>query len=158
MTRVLVIACTPAFKARNEPDLVADEGSTESGKVVPKRLVGQHPAAPRNGRPTYDKILSNVADAVASTDPTWNFRVNVSHRNLDGLETVIDDLQQALCGKTASFHLALIDDVGLGYDNDVVYSAENAERFIELPPSATSIRLSISLGQTVRHGVDCSRR
>ncbi|MBD8537515.1 radical SAM protein [Frigoribacterium sp. CFBP 8751] len=106
----------------------------------------------RNGRPTYDKILSNVADAVASTDLTWNFRVNVSHRNLDGLETVIDDLQQALCGKTASFHLALIDDVGLGYDNDVVYSAENAERFIELNSRAIGAGMTVPVSKPL---TDC---
>jgi len=91
-------------------------------------------------------------DAVASTDLTWNFRVNVSHRNLDDLETVIDDLQQALSGKTASFHLALIDDVGLGYDNDVVYSAEHAERFIELNSRAIGAGMTIPVSKPLK---DC---
>jgi uncharacterized protein len=106
----------------------------------------------RNGRATYDTIMDNVAAAVGATDLTWNFRVNVSHRNLDGLENVIEDLAAALDGKPASFHLALIDDVGLGYDNDVAYSDDNAEHFVRLNTLAIQRGMTIPVSKPL---TDC---
>jgi uncharacterized protein len=85
----------------------------------------------RNGRPTYDKILRNVEQAsTAVPQLAWNFRVNVSHHNLEGLEQLIEGLAPvAAISPEVTFHLALIDDTGLGYENNVGYDAELADTF-----------------------------
>lgn len=92
----------------------------------------------RNGRGTYDQILRNVTAAAKRTDLSWHFRVNISHRNLDGLDTLIDDLGEAVPRGRTSLHLALIDDNGLGYENTVGYSSEYTRRFIDLHDRAIS--------------------
>jgi uncharacterized protein len=84
------------------------------------------------GSGTYDKILTNVADAASCTELAWHFRVNASHHNLDGIEDLIDDLASLPLGQPPTLHLALIDDVGVGYDNHLRYAAELTDRFTSL--------------------------
>nr|WSS66254.1 radical SAM protein [Streptomyces sp. NBC_01177] len=110
----------------------------------------------RNGRGTYDKILRNVTAAAESTDLSWHFRVNISHRNLNGLETLIDDLGQAVPPGRTSLHLALIDDVGLGYDNTVGYSAEYIQRFADLHKRAVSHGMFIPVSKPLTTCPYCS--
>ncbi|WP_327389393.1 radical SAM protein [Streptomyces microflavus] len=110
----------------------------------------------RNGRGTYDQILRNVRHAAEKTELSWHFRVNISHRNLDGLETLIDDLGTAVPAGRASLHLALIDDNGLGYENTVGYSAEYAQRFTELHERAIAHGLFIPLSKPLSVCPYCS--
>lgn len=110
----------------------------------------------RNGRGTYDKILRNVRQAAESTDLSWHFRVNISHRNLDGLESLIDDLGTAVPAGRASLHLALIDDSGLGYDNAVGYSNQYAQRFSELHDRAIGYGIYIPLSKPLTTCPYCS--
>lgn len=104
----------------------------------------------RNGRATYGTILRNVAGASAACpDLTWNFRVNVSHHNLAGLESLVADLATHVADPSrATFHLALIDDVGIGYTNEVGYDAELAARFAALNGRAIAagFRVPVSSG------------
>lgn len=101
----------------------------------------------RNGRGTYNTILRNVSDAAEATDLSWHFRVNMSHRNLDGLEELVHDLGNAVPAERASLHLALIDDVGIGYDNAVSYNDELRERILALHERAIGYGMFIPLSK-----------
>jgi uncharacterized protein len=80
-----------------------------------------HIRVTRAGRPTYDTILANVLrTAERHPELEWNIRVNVSHHSLVGLDSLVDDLQPLpMTSRAVYFHLALIDDTGLGYSNDL---------------------------------------
>ncbi len=110
----------------------------------------------RNGRGTYDTILRNVRAAAKHTDLSWHFRVNISHRNLEGIDRLIDDLGSLVEGRRASLHLALIDDVGFGYDNDIGYDDEYAQRFIELNDRAIRYGMSVPLSKPLSVCPYCS--
>jgi uncharacterized protein len=110
----------------------------------------------RGGRGTYDAILRNVTGAARSTDLSWHFRVNVSHRNLHGLAALIDDLGTAVPPGRISLHLALVDDVGLGYDNAVAYTDELADRFIALHERAIGYGMSVPVSRPLSTCPYCS--
>lgn len=110
----------------------------------------------RNGRGTYAKILRNVAQAAEETDLSWHFRVNISHHNLDGLEKLIDDLGDVVPGERASLHLALIDDSGLGYENEVGYAPEYAQRFKQLHTQAIAYGMHVPLSKPMTDCPYCS--
>lgn len=101
----------------------------------------------RNGRGTYSKILDNVRSSATSTSLKWQFRVNVSHRNIGGLDQLVDDLASVVneIPGQYSFRLALIDDVGIGYENGIEYSDDLARRFVELNTRAISSGMSVPL-------------
>jgi uncharacterized protein len=86
----------------------------------------------RNGRGTYDRIVANIESATVCTELAWHFRVNVSHRNLETIEELVLELGRLVPRGRASIHIALIDDVGLGYDNEVAYTDRYAETLIRL--------------------------
>ncbi|MFF9639211.1 hypothetical protein ACF1D2_32110 [Streptomyces bacillaris] len=110
----------------------------------------------RNGRGTYAKILRNVAQAAEETDLSWHFRVNISHHNLDGSEKLIDDLGDVVPGERASLHLALIDDSGLGYENEVGYAPEYVHRFKELHTQAIAYGMHVPLSKPMTDCPYCS--
>lgn len=111
----------------------------------------------RNGRATYDKILANVKAAAENTGLQWNFRVNVSHRNLSGLGNLIDELAQAVPPERVTLHFALIDDVGLGYHNDVSYTDEFALQLIALHRRAIQNGIFIPISPALRDCVYCGQ-
>ncbi|MDI1462213.1 radical SAM protein [Catellatospora sp. KI3] len=97
------------------------------------RTEHDHTRIDHRGDGTYDRIMTNIrAAAAAVPELEWHYRVNISHHNIDGIELLIDDLAQLPTSKPASLHLALIDDVGVGYENTVFYSTGLAERFLGL--------------------------
>lgn len=110
----------------------------------------------RNGRGTYDAILRNITAAAQDTDLTWHFRVNVSHHNIKGLEDLVDDLGRAMPPGRASLHLALIDDVGFGYVNNVGYTARVADRFIALHSRAIEHGMTIPVSKPLTSCPYCS--
>lgn len=99
----------------------------------------------RNGRPTYDNILRNVrASSAAVPDLAWNFRVNVSHHNLETLFNLVEDLAHAVHdARQVTMHLALIDDNGLGYENAVGYDPALTATFIAV--NAAAIRAGMQV-------------
>jgi uncharacterized protein len=101
----------------------------------------------RNGRGTYDSIIRNVRQAAEATGLAWHFRINVSHRNFDGLERLIDDISSAVPGSKAALGLALIDDSGIGYENEVGYSEKDAERFQSLNRYAIERGLTVPISR-----------
>ncbi len=86
----------------------------------------------RNGRGTFDQIIANIDSATAETDIAWHFRVNVSHRNLETIEELLLRLGSLVPSGRASLHIALIDDVGLQYENEIGYSDDYADMLIQL--------------------------
>ena len=95
------------------------------------RLTHDRVRVTRNGRPTYDAILENVSRAIdVAPELAWNFRVNVSHLNVEGLNDLVDDLAAVVDGaRLTTLHLAMIDDTGLGYQNNLGYDQTLAESF-----------------------------
>lgn len=110
----------------------------------------------RNGRETYDMILNRVATASQLTELRWNFRVNVSHRNIRGLAALVEDLAKAAVPARSSLHLALIDDVGLGYDNGVRYAREFADQFVAVNSRAIEHGFSVPLSSPLSECPYCA--
>ncbi|WP_460652346.1 radical SAM protein [Kribbella endophytica] len=112
----------------------------------------------RNGRPTYATILRNVRVAAEKLpNLAWNFRVNVSHRTVGHLDRLIDDLSSiAAVARKVSFHLALIDDTGLGYENDVRHDDDLADRFIAVNRRAIAMGMRIPPSQPLSVCPYCS--
>ncbi|RKT53671.1 radical SAM protein [Saccharothrix australiensis] len=86
--------------------------------------------ATRNGRGTFDQILRNIADVSAAVGMAWQFRVNVSHRNAHTVPGLLDRLARHVEPSTAGMHIALVDDVGIGYDNRLRHSADLARQVV----------------------------
>lgn len=88
----------------------------------------------RSGRPTYRKILSNLAQVGNQVAPlTWKLRVNVSHHNIDRLDRLIQDLSTVRADSHDYYlDLALIDDTGIGYENAVGYDDRTCNRFVKI--------------------------
>lgn len=84
----------------------------------------------RNGRGTFDRILANVAEASAATELHWQFRINVSHRNSGGVRELLDRLAARTDTARAGVDIAMIDDIGIGYDNRLRHGEELAREYI----------------------------
>jgi uncharacterized protein len=110
----------------------------------------------RNGRGTYDTILKHVAAASEATSLRWNLRVNVSHHNIGGLSSLVDDLAQAVVPARSSLHLALIDDVGLGYGNSVGYRREFADEFVAVNDRAIDLGFTVPLSSPLSQCPYCA--
>lgn len=112
----------------------------------------------RNGGPTYEAILRNVRAAAAAVPQlAWNFRVNVSHHNVDGLVGLMEDLAQiARLDRQVTFHLALIDDTGLGYENNVGYDDEFAATVVAINSAAIRAGMRVPLSQPLGACPYCS--
>lgn len=122
------------------------------------RAFHDHVRVTRNGRPTYGTILRNVHAAAREVPQlAWNFRVNVSHHNIDGLGSLVDDLAGITrLARQVTFHLALIDDTGLGYENHVGYDEELASTFISTNRAAIQAGMRIPPSQPLSHCPYCS--
>ncbi|MEU7819710.1 radical SAM protein [Catellatospora sp. NPDC049133] len=110
----------------------------------------------RNGKGTYDTILRNVRNAAEATDLSWHFRVNISHRTVDSLGALVEDLAAAVPAERASLHLALIDDIGLGYDNKVAYTDDYLEKVVALHDQAIGHGMYIPLSKPLTACQYCS--
>lgn len=103
----------------------------------------------RNGKGTYDTILRNVTNAAEATDLSWHFRVNISHRTVDSLGALVEDLARAVPPERASLHLALIDDIGLGYDNAVAYTDDYLQKVVALHDQAIGHGMYIPMSKPI---------
>lgn len=112
----------------------------------------------RNGRPTYAAILANVLAAAAAVPQlAWNFRVNVSHHNVDGLDELVADLiEVSRLATRTTFSLALIDDIRIGYANDVEYDTDLARTFALVNTAAIRAGMNVPLSSSLRDCPYCS--
>ena len=69
----------------------------------------------RSGGGTFDDILANVAEAAEATTIQWNFRINVSQRNRDGLAEMVDQIAATVDATRCYIGFALVHDVGVGF-------------------------------------------
>lgn len=112
----------------------------------------------RNGGATYDTILCNVARAIeVGPQLAWNFRVNVSHHNVDGLNELVEDLVQvSSSARSVSLHLAMIDDTGLGYENQLRFDSPLAEAFRSANRRAIKSGIRVVPSMSLRECSYCS--
>lgn len=83
----------------------------------------------RSGGGTFDTIVTNIARATESTSLHWQFRVNVSHHNLHGIDALVDRLSDRLDPSRCSIYFAMVGDVGVGYENSLARGTDLAEDF-----------------------------
>ena len=100
--------------------------------------------ATRNGRGTYDTILGNL-QAWADIDFSWQFRLNLSHKNLHLVRSTIADLESITFRRPLKMRLALVDDVGLGYSNDLRYGPALSAQLKELIVHALGAGFSVPI-------------
>lgn len=111
----------------------------------------------RGGRPTYEKILGNLESASRETDLSWNIRVNVSHRNIDSIHELIPDLQSCFRDRSkVTIDLALIDDSGIGYQNEISYSDHTGYRFADVGVAALEAGFRVPLTSDQENCPFCS--
>lgn len=84
------------------------------------------------GRGTFDTILRNIEAASARTALKWRLRINLSSESIDGVHGLIGRLADRLDPGKFLLRLALVQDVGIGYQKSIRHSVELAERVGEL--------------------------
>jgi len=83
----------------------------------------------RSGGGTFDSIVENMARVSETVSIRWLLRVNVSHHNSAGIDGLIDALAARLDTSQCHIHFAWVDDVGVGYENEMRPSAKLAQQF-----------------------------
>jgi uncharacterized protein len=73
----------------------------------------------RSNGGTFDAIVDNMARASQAAPMAWSLRVNVSHRNQLGIDTLLERLAAALDLSRCTISFDQIRDMGVGYANDL---------------------------------------
>lgn len=110
----------------------------------------------RSGGGTFDSIVSNVAAASAVASITWIVRVNVSHRNVSGIDNLVDMLADRLDTSKCVIYFARVGDVGIGYTNEMGQTASLAEQFLRWQRRATELGFRVNRPASVRPCMTCS--
>ena len=97
----------------------------------------------RNGRGTFDQIVANVAAVSDVVDMQWLFRINVSHHNLRTVTRLLDHLSREVDSTTAAVNIALVDDVGIGYENHLRFDDRLATELVSLYRHALEFGFSV---------------
>jgi len=84
----------------------------------------------RSGGGTFDAIIENMVRVSEVTSIDWGLRVNVSHRNHDGIDNLLDRLASRLDPSRCAIHFAWVGDVGIGYANELRHTASLADEFL----------------------------
>ncbi|MFE9933586.1 radical SAM protein [Streptomyces sp. NPDC005533] len=83
------------------------------------------------GGATFDNIVNNVARASEVTDLQWTLRINVSHRNYEGIGKVFSEWEGRLDPNRCLLSFAWVGDAGFGYANDLQKVAEVGKAFVD---------------------------
>lgn len=86
----------------------------------------------RSGGATFDAIVENMARVCDVAPLTWNLRINISHHNVDGVTTMIEQLAERLDPSRCVIDPNLVGDTGIGYANALSLGGELAVRFNRL--------------------------
>jgi uncharacterized protein len=97
----------------------------------------------RSGGGTFDVITSNMAKAMDSTDLRWTLRVNVSHLNWQGMDSLVERLAERLDPSRCTLYFARIGDIGVGYANRLTHEAELAGEFVRWYSRALDLGFAI---------------
>jgi len=84
-----------------------------------------------SGGPTFDTIVNNLARATEVTDLRWNLRVNVSHRNVDRVGRLFDELAGRFDPGRCAVTFAWVGDSGVGYSNDLAFVDAVSDAFVD---------------------------
>lgn len=93
---------------------------------------------------TFDTIVRNIVRASEATSIRWILRVNVSHHNHAGIDTLIDRLADALDVARCTVYFARVGDVGVGYANDLPHSGGLTADFARWHRSALDHGFTVS--------------
>lgn len=83
------------------------------------------------GAGTFDTILARMARAAELTTLDWHVRVNVSHRNRDGMAELVEEIARRVDPDRCTLAFHLVDDTGIGYANALTRDAALAEQFAQ---------------------------
>jgi uncharacterized protein len=75
----------------------------------------------RSGGGTFEEICERLAACRQVEGVHWQIRVNVSHRNRDSIDELIETLVHHVSLERTSITIALVNDVGIGFTNHVGY-------------------------------------
>lgn len=84
----------------------------------------------RAGGGSFEAIVRNVERASQVTPLTWLFRVNVSHHNHAGIDSLLERLAAKLDPARCSIYFARVGDARVGYVNDLGYDGQVSQDFI----------------------------
>jgi len=96
---------------------------------------------------TFDAIVRNIVRASEVTSIRWLLRVNVSHHDYPGIDTLIDRLAAALDPARCTIYFARVGDVGVGYANDLLHTGELSARFARWQRRALDLGFAVSRPQ-----------
>lgn len=83
----------------------------------------------RSNGGTFDAIVENMAAASQAAPLAWALRVNVSHQNYRGIDTLLERLAAALDISRCTLSFDQIRDMGVGYANDLGHDGDLSAEF-----------------------------
>jgi uncharacterized protein len=78
---------------------------------------------------TFDTIVANMVRASEAAPMAWVLRVNVSHRNHRGIDSLLGRLAAALDPARCTLSFDQIRDMGVGYGNDLAPTVDLSAEF-----------------------------
>jgi len=94
---------------------------------------------------TFDTIVRNLARASeAAPAIRWHLRVNFSHRNHQGISRLIDRLAGTLDTSRCMIYFSRVNDVNVGYRNELPHTAGLAAEFARWKLHALDLGFSIA--------------
>jgi uncharacterized protein len=90
----------------------------------------------RGGGGTFDAIVDNIAKASDAAPLRWLLRVNVSHYNWAGIDTLVSRLADRIEPAQCTVYFTRVGDLGIGYNNSLRHSADLAASFFRWQRSA----------------------
>jgi uncharacterized protein len=93
----------------------------------------------RSGEATFDRIISNIADAQAVTHLHWHLRVNVSHHNADRLPELFAQIAERVDPARCSLNFAWVGDAGFGYENALRHVDNVSKSFVDWSIAASEL-------------------
>jgi uncharacterized protein len=96
---------------------------------------------------TFDGIVRNIGRAAEVTSLNWALRVNVSHRNYAGIDSLVERLAGALDTARCTIYFTRVGDVGIGYANELLHTGELSARFSRWQRRALDLGFTVSLPQ-----------
>jgi uncharacterized protein len=97
----------------------------------------------RTGGGTFDAIVAAMAKVMTAAPIRFVLRVNVSHENHEGIGALIERLATELDPARCTIYFSRVGDVEIGYRNDLVFSAEQAARFIQWQRRALDLGFAV---------------
>jgi uncharacterized protein len=99
----------------------------------------------RSNGGTFDTIVRNLArGAQAAPEVRWHLRVNFSHHNYRGINNLIDRLADALDTSRCFIYFSRVNDVNVGYGNELEHDADLAAEFANWKFRALDLGFSIT--------------